>query len=499
MTRSRRAFPAAIAAMPGATALCLALAMNCLSCASVSDAAPTDPTVAFPPRPKPFAVMDAKTQRDSAAWGFLNAHDPSIFFDEASGYYYIYSTDLQKGMLAQSGCQIRRSRDLVDWEFVGWAMPDGLPADVGAWVSPRSLWAPDCVLVDGEYRLYYSASHFGKQRSAIGLAVSARPEGPFVSRGIVLKTDEGDPVNAIDPAVVTDAATGDQYLSYGSFWGGIRLVPLDRATGLPVKGFAGYGQSIACRPRSVDGAIEGSYVIHNPANGYYYLFVSYGSLFADYNVRVARSASITGPYLDRNGVAMTDTSAGPNAVGFKILAGYRFGESRRWSAPGHNSVLRRGDEWFIAHHMRPGDDTSWAYLCVRKIFWTDDGWPLASPFPYAGEAEQPVQAGDVTGVWDLIAFGNESPAGNVTESLELTLRADGTFTRRLAGGKTARGLWSIDGKNRVTLRGKKSHVGDLSFVTVPAWDRDEDVPVMAMTGVDAAGLCVWARKAVTPR
>jgi arabinan endo-1,5-alpha-L-arabinosidase len=499
MTRSRCALAAVKATAPGAVILCLALALGSVSCASVADTGPSASTITFPARPIPFAVMDSNTQRDSATWGFLNAHDPSIYFDEASGFYYVYSTDLQKGMLTQPGCQIRRSRDLVDWEFVGWAMPDGVPADVGSWVSPRSLWAPDCASVSGEYRLYYSASHFGKQRSAIALAVSSRPEGPFASRGIVLKTDEGDPVNAIDPTVVTDAATGEQYLSYGSFWGGIRLLALDRATGLPAKGSAGYGLSIACRPRSVDGAIEGSYIIHNPANGYYYLFVSYGSLFADYNVRVARSKAITGPYLDRNGAAMTDMSAEPNAVGFKILAGYRFGESRGWASPGHNSVLRRGDDWFIVHHMRPADDTSWAYLCVRKIFWTADGWPLASPFPYAGETEQAISPTDVTGVWDLITFENESPAGNVSESFELTLRPDGTFTRKLSGGKTVRGDWSLDGKNGVTLRGKAGAVADMTLFAFPAWDRDEDVPVMAMTGVDVSGRSAWARKAVMPR
>jgi arabinan endo-1,5-alpha-L-arabinosidase len=221
-------------------------------------------------------------------------------------------------------------------------------------------------------------------------------------------------VNAIDPAVITENSTGRQYLSYGSFWGesGSSARPetglVDRARRIRLP--------IASRPRSVDGAIEGSYIIHNPATGFYYLFVSYGSLFADYNVRVARSRSITGPYLDRNGIAMTDTSAAPESVGFKLLGGYRFGESQGWIAPGHNSVLRRGDEWFVVHHMRPENDTSWAYLCVRKMCGLTTAGPSQVPCRTRERLNVPSARTKSPVRMICVAFGNGTPAGNVENS-----------------------------------------------------------------------------------
>ncbi len=66
------------------------------------------------------------------------------------------------------------------------------------------------------------------------------------------------------------------------------------------------------------------------------------SLFSNYNIRVARSKTIDGPYLDFHGQEMTDTSLPPNDVGLKILGGYTFNDGEGWVAPGHNSVLKDG-------------------------------------------------------------------------------------------------------------------------------------------------------------
>ncbi len=83
--------------------------------------------------------------------------------------------------------------------------------------------------------------------------------------------------------------------------------------------------------------MEGPYIVYNPTFRKYYLFVSYDSLFEDYNVRVARSDSITGPYVDMNGHDMADTRYLPQyEIGNKILGGYQFSEGEGWIAPGHN-------------------------------------------------------------------------------------------------------------------------------------------------------------------
>lgn len=77
---------------------------------------------------------------------------------------------------------------------------------------------------------------------------------------------------------------------------------------------------------------------------------------------------------------MTDTEYQPQfEVGTKILGGYRFSEGEGWGNPGHNAVLRDGDDCFIIHHARGERDPNWPYLHVRRIPWTDDGWPVVSP------------------------------------------------------------------------------------------------------------------------
>lgn len=474
-----------------------------LAALSVSAGAALFSSPVYPPRPEGFKPFDDSDLRNPAAWSFLNTHDPSIFRDPASGMYYVYSTDMQKGMYVTPGCQIRKSKNLVDWEFVGRAIQGGeIPPDVAAWANPVALWAPDCVKVGDEYRLYYAASLFGKQRSAIALAVANNPEGPFIPRGIVLETKAGDPVNAIDPAIVTDSApdgTGDQYMAYGSFWGGIRLLKLDSSTGLLAVSAAysggesapsdGFGISLARRSASVQGAVEGPYIIFNKDTRFYYLFVSYGSLSSNYNVRVARSRSIEGPYLDYRGTAMTDLSSPPDSVGYKLTSGFRFGEGQGWFALGHNSVLERDGEWFLVHHARPEGGQSWAYLNVRKMLWTSDGWPVANPMPYAGEKEQAFETKEISGKYECVLF-EDSPASDVSPSTPLELKKNGTFVLKSSRGKLS-GRWTLSDGERIAL---DSRTWRAELYALASWDPDQDEPTVSLTGIDGEGRGVWARK-----
>lgn len=499
-------------------ALIVSLFLAAISGSCASDR-PRSPAPAYPERPSGFAPFDDADLRNPASWGFLNAHDPSIFHDPESGLFYAYSTDLQKGMYVTQGCQIRTSRDLIDWAFLGWALPGGTPEEAAEWANPVNLWAPDCVKAGSEYRLYYSASLFGKQRSAIGLAVSSSPEGPFVPRALVLKTDRGDPVNAIDPAVVYDEASGFWYMAYGSFWGGVHLLRLDPETGLVASGETGFGVQLACRPPSVSGAVEGPYLAFNRETGYWYLFVSYGSLSSNYNVRVGRSRSITGPYLDFNGIAMTDVSAPGESVGCKLTSGYRFADGQGWFALGHNSVLEHDGEWFLVHHVRPEGGQSWAYLNVRKMLWTEGGWPVANPLPYSGEREQALRVEDVAGNYDCVLF-EDNPSDIVTPSVPLALKKDGSFVLKAREGKVC-GRWTLSGLGRIDLAvdgkykatdgkdlaienkdsstgGKDSPTGwSAELYALASWDPDRDSPAVSLTGMDCFGHGLWARKTVT--
>ena len=263
----------------------------------------------------PVAVESAG---DPAAWGARHAHDPTVVRDD-DGTYYMFSTDsVANSEHIPAGVHIRTSADLVEWTYAGTAL-DGVPGPAAVWSGAKGLWAPEVVRwPTGEWLMYYSASTFGSNTSAIGLAVAPSPSGPWQDRGLVVATRSGEhSQNAIDAAVTFDA-DGAPWLTYGSFFSGIYILPLDRTSGLPlVEG--DLGTVIARRPKSVEGAVEGAFILRRPEDGRYVLFASYDSLFSSYNVRVAVADAITGPYLDFHGRLMTDLDAPPASVGTKVL------------------------------------------------------------------------------------------------------------------------------------------------------------------------------------
>ncbi|KAI7246201.1 hypothetical protein KC345_g12103, partial [Hortaea werneckii] len=226
--------------------------------------------------------------------------------------------------------------------------------------------------------MYYSASSFGSRQSLIGLQTADHIEGPWEDEGVVIKTRAEDPINAID-ANVLNCADGRMWMVYGSFFGGIHITELDPESGKPLE--EGFGKLLAVRDKATeDGAVEGPYIIYNEQFKQYYLFLSYDSLFEDYNVRVARSASITGPFLDAHGRDAADCAHMPqHEIGVKLMGGYRFGDDPGWIAPGHNSVLNDNGSYYMVHHARGGSDKLWPYLHIRRILWTADGWPVVSP------------------------------------------------------------------------------------------------------------------------
>ena len=88
----------------------------------------------------------------------------------------------------------RTSPDLLRWTPSGTVFPE-LPAWAAAAVpGAKGIWAPDISRVDGEFRLYYSVSTFGKNTSAIGLAVTktlatSDPRFGWVDHGLVVRSE----------------------------------------------------------------------------------------------------------------------------------------------------------------------------------------------------------------------------------------------------------------------------------------------------------------------
>lgn len=288
-------------------------------------------------------------------------HDPAVIKDGDT--FYLFST--------RAGLSVRCSQDLLRWRLCGdvfahlpqWAVEDvpGL----------RGLWAPDVAFFNGKYHLYYSASTFGKNRSSIGLVTNRTldPAGAsfrWEDQGKVIGSQTTDDWNAIDPNVVIDEQ-GQPWLSFGSFWGGIKLRKLDPATGkLSAQDQTLY--TLAARPRSKElpGAVEAPFIIRK--NDYYYLFVSFDLCCrgdkSTYNIRVGRSRRVTGPYVDRDGRAMNEGG------GTLLLEG-----GTRWRGPGHCAVLREAGRDLLVYHAYDSERRGTPTLRIRPLKWDAEGWP----------------------------------------------------------------------------------------------------------------------------
>jgi arabinan endo-1,5-alpha-L-arabinosidase len=258
------------------------------------------------------------------------------------------------------------SRDLVKWE-PGPPVFQTAPSWIAEAVPENknmSYWAPDIIHLGNQYLLYYSVSSFGKMTSAIALATTPTldPTDPafhWTDHGIVVQSHEGGDFNTIDPSVLSDD-DGTLWLSFGSYWSGIKLVQLDPQTGKRLNAQSPFS-SLAYNK-----SIEASFLYKH--DGYYYLFVNWGSccrgVESTYNIRVGRSRKITGPYLDKAGVDML------KGGGTLLLSnhGPLFG-------PGHAGILNAsGKSWFTSDFEGDARMGGKATFAIMPLTWTA-GWP----------------------------------------------------------------------------------------------------------------------------
>lgn len=305
------------------------------------------------------AGADAYPQPLPLSGDFVPVHDPAMV-KAPDGTYLLYSTG--------QNLQIRSSKDRQNFTLEGPVWPKGAPWTFSftSATDRRALWAPDISFHDGTFYLYYSASSFGSRNSAIFLATSPTGlPGTWKNVGLVWRTSERDDYNAIDPNLHVDD-TG-WWLSFGSFWSGLKMVKVNPATGLPIKGETRL-YSLATRPRSVDGAVEAPYIVRH--DDYYYLFASFDACCrgtsSTYRTMVGRSKTITGPYVDRDGTPMTEGG------GTEVLSSH--GDI---VGPGHPAVLQDGADWLLIYHYYADDAApATGTLAINKLEWVD-GWPVA--------------------------------------------------------------------------------------------------------------------------
>jgi arabinan endo-1,5-alpha-L-arabinosidase len=296
----------------------------------------------------------------------VDIHDPAMAVER--GVFYLFSTG--------PGIPVYSSTDRVHWTARGrvFATEPGWGRAITARFNGH-VWAPDVVFHDGRYYLYYSVSGFGRNDSAIGVAVNrtldpASPDYQWTDKGIVLRSVAGrDDWNAIDPNVILDAA-GTPWMTFGSFWSGIKLVKL--TADLTALAQPEEWHSIAAREHVTDisvagtGAIEGPFLFHK--DGYYYLFVSTGlccrGKASTYRIAVGRAKDITGPYLDRDGRDLMKGGGTP------LLA-----ENKAWAGWGGQGVYHFGDRDYVVMHAYEAADNNFHRLKILAITWDSELWP----------------------------------------------------------------------------------------------------------------------------
>lgn len=496
------------------TFVCL-LSLMTASCGGgggeVDTEAGTTPTEPIPPT-TPVVVADP-VLAGPVSFANVTVHDPSVIRLN-DGSFYVFGSHLAAA----------KTTDLMHWSLVAdgvtnanalFATYESQAAEGIAWTGGYvGSWAADVIqLADGKFYFYYDHcaspenGNCDSSRSYLGLAVSDQIEGPYQHVALLLKSGQRGSENpgidgnnyngnihpnAIDPDAFFDK-DGKLWLVYGSYSGGIFILQLDAKTGLALPN-QGYGTKLTGGYFS---AIEGPYMLYHPTTDYYYLFTSFGGFAQNdgYNMRIARSKSPTGPFVDANGRDMIGASGSWTSIepfGVKLMGGHQWdanpgdpGSTHGYMAPGHNSAYydsTTGNAYVIFHTRFP-EQGEGHQVRVHQLLTTSDGWLVAAPHRYVPlTGANTVDAGDLVGAYRVINHGkdiNRTPH----HSYYLQLTSDG----KVQGAYT--GTYSLTATNQVTL--SLGSAG--TFKGALSWQYDDDRAELIPTfsAINSNGEALW--------
>jgi len=280
-------------------------------------------------------------------------HDPStVAFSD--GKYFVFGTG-GGGLISEDG----------------WTWHSGAQ-------RPGGGVAPDVIKIGDRYYMTYARGGGGLSGGhASNVYVMwtksldpASPEFKFNDETLVASSDGVEDCDAIDPSFLLDPTTGRLWLSYGTYFGYIRIVELDPKTGKRVAG-----------NKPVDVAIDMEATDLVARDGWYYLLGTHGTCCdganSTYNIRVGRSRNVLGPYMDHMGIPLL------KGGGKLVVAA-----SGRFVGPGHFGRLDLGDgvEKFSMHYEADLDRSGRSVLDIRPVLWKD-GWPVGGDNFWGGDFE----------------------------------------------------------------------------------------------------------------
>ena len=301
-------------------------------------------------------------------------HDPTIT-KYGSKTYCAFGTGIGQTGGNPGGIRMRTATAASLSMNVAWH--DAGAIAVPAWAKRQfptagNLWAPDIYYeaATKTYYMYYAVSLFGTRKSAIGVAQSKTPcnKNSWVDKGKILSSSDNTPYNAIDPNVFRDAK-GVLWMQFGSWSGGIYMTKMASPTAV----IASNAVFLNVAERS-NKAVEGATMMYH--GGYYFLFSSWDhccqGASSNYNTRVGRSTSASGPFVGQRGMHLTNGGGSHFLSSTGNAAGTGGGDGFV-----DTSLDGKKSFWFIFHYYDKNNNGA-VRTALQEIAWSAANWPLSS-------------------------------------------------------------------------------------------------------------------------